>query len=125
VAADQLPHQALLAVIDAALQAEFLRLGCVVHNTGRKAVQQVGGAAQVLRGEVAEDAGELPVFRRIVGGQHPAAGGGEGKLDGAAVRLGFIAKQQAPADELVHGLAGGRVAYAEKCRHIADRLRIR
>src|SRR5512146_3115525 len=54
VAFRDLPHQAALAKVDAALQAEFVA-AAAVHDAGRQTVEQVGGAAQILFGDAAEN----------------------------------------------------------------------
>jgi hypothetical protein len=120
IALEELAHQALIAEVDSALQADFLRAAMVVHEFGGESVEQSRGASQFVFGKSAENPGQRTVSLFFIGSEQSAARLGEGKANLTPVRLPFCPAEQLATHQFVDCFAGGRIADAQEQSYVAD-----
>jgi hypothetical protein len=121
-AAEKLAQHALLAEINAALEAHLFRFCALVDNARREPVQQRRSPLKFLGIKLSENLVELALPRGVVGGKQAPARLGKREVDHTAVGFSLTAPQEHHSYQAIYCLACCCVADPEECGHIADCL---
>ena len=106
--------------IDSALQTDLFGVAAVGHDSFGQMLQVFGRPADFVRIQAAKNLRQLAALGSFVAVEQLLTQGRQRQLGAPPVGAAFRTVQVLAAYQAVHGLAGGRIAYAEKSRHIAD-----